>query len=265
MILTREIVIHYHGKRIPTHILETDIQVQTVTSTRSSIVEITPTPTWQTITITPTVTQPPPPSPPPPSVLDINQLLASERQEEERLGQRDDNDRTSQRDDIVSLGHRFDQVGDVRRDKAEVVEIPKALDSFESLKKYLENIQNHDEEELPTIIAEPLVSIQSTSVSTVYLSGSVPGQYSTSLVTIILDKEGDMPGRKKRQILPSVHQPIMATRLPETGSNESFPEDQNELEILSSFGVASDLSGEQSEGECSNRTVTVTVTRTCSP
>jgi hypothetical protein len=84
--------------------------------------------------------------------------------------------------------------------KAEVVEIPKTLDSFESLKKYLGNIRKLKQEQLPTIVAEPLISIPTTSISTIYMSGSVPGQYSTSLVIITLDEEGNPLDRRRREL-----------------------------------------------------------------
>ena len=231
-----------------------------MTSTLSSIVEITPTPTWQTITITPTVTQPPPPpSPTPtPTVPDINLLLAKQKQEQERK---------ALLEKIQSLNQQNNLLRSIGGVEAEVVEIPKALDSFESLQKYLGQIQNLKKQQDHSIIAEPLIAIPSTSVSTIYLSGSIPGQYSTSLVTISLDDQGNPLERRKRQIFPSVPQPVVATQLVEVG--EDFIEDKHEAEIHSSFIVESVMGTKNNEAmdHCDGKTATktVTVTRSCLP
>jgi hypothetical protein len=227
-----------------------------VTSTVSSTVEITPTPTWQTITITPTITQPPPPPTPPPRVPDINLFLAKQEQEGKALI-----------DKIQSLNQRNNLLRSIAGVEADVVEIPKTLDSFESLQKYLGLIQKLKNKQDPTIVAEPSISIPSTSVSTIYMSGSIPGQYSTSLFTIFLDDEGNPLERRKRQILPSVPNPVLATELVEVG--EDFIEDNYESEILSSFIIESVMGTKNNEvlELCDEKTVTetVTVTRTCLP
>ena len=253
--LSKEIGIYFHGKRIPTHILDTEVQVQTVTSTISSTVEITPTPTWQTITITPTVTQAPLSLAP--AVPNINILLAMKRQEQERKSL------------INKLqlhnNNRHEQPRSFGGFKAEVVEIPKTLDSFESLKKYLGNIRKLKQEQLPTIVAEPLISIPTTSISTIYMSGSVPGQYSTSLITITLDEEGNPLDRRRREVSPSLPQPVIATQLAEVG--EDNPINISDVELLSSFGEEDRILGNHREmsAQCSGGKVTVTKTRTCLP
>eukprot|EP00090_Calanus_glacialis_P001407 TRINITY_DN11001_c0_g1_i1.p1 TRINITY_DN11001_c0_g1~~TRINITY_DN11001_c0_g1_i1.p1 ORF type:complete len:482 (+),score=124.27 TRINITY_DN11001_c0_g1_i1:103-1548(+) len=255
--LSKEIGIYFHGKRIPTHILDTEVQVQTVTSTISSTVEITPTPTWQTITITPTVTQAPLSLAP--AVPNINILLAMKRQEQERKSL------------INKLqlhnNNRHEQPRSFGGFKAEVVEIPKTLDSFESLKKYLGNIRKLKQEQLPTIVAEPLIAIPTTSISTIYMSGSVPGQYSTSLITITLDEEGNPLDRRRREVSPSLPQPVIATQLAEVG--EDNPINISDVELLSSFGEEDRILGNHREmsAQCSGGKVTVTVTktRTCLP
>jgi len=253
--LTREIGIYFHGKRIPTHILDTEVQVQTVTSTLSTTVEITPTPTWQFITITPTVTPSSLTSTSPPPE-DINDLLAKKKKEQER---QDLIDR------IKSLNNpKPEKPRSIGGVKAEVIEIPKVLDSFEPLKKYIQQIRNLKTEETPTIVAEPLKSIPSTSVSTIYISGSVPGEYSTSLITIYLDENGNPVDRRKRQVYPSFPQPVLSTQLVETVGDSL--EDQSEVEILSSF-VETHVDPKSSEAleQCSQKTVTVTVIKTCLP
>ena len=76
--------------------------------------------------------------------------------------------------------------------RAEVVEIPRAgLNTVNALQKYVEEIRKLKEVE--SIRAEPLVS-PSTSVSTVFMSGARPGEFSTSLVTLTL------PARVRRHI-----------------------------------------------------------------
>jgi len=252
--LTKEIGIYYHGKRIPTHILDTEVQVQTLTSTLSSTVEITPTPTWQTVTITPTATQPPPTQPPAP---DIAQLLAVQSNEHENK---------IPRSEIQNKNPYHDTLRSVGGVKANVVEIPKALDNVESLKKYLNHIKKLQEEQVSTIQAEPLISLPSTTVSTMYLSGSIPGQYTTSLVTISLNNQENVPNRIKRQIIPSVHEPIKTTVLADP--SKSFSEEPHELHILSSFNEEEFYIPEkrkESENCSDKKTVTVTVTQSCLP
>jgi hypothetical protein len=215
--LTREIAIFYRGNRIPTHILDTEVQVQTVTSTLSRTVEITPTPTWQTITITPIVTRPPPFASSSPTVPELNLLLVKQKQEQERK---------ALIDQIQSLKEKKNLFGSFGDFNAEIVETPKELDSFESLQKYLWRIRRMKEKQAPIVVAEPLIAIPTTSVSTIYLSGSIPGLYSTSLITIFVDSEGNPLERRKRQISPSAPQAVVATQLVEIG------EDHHETEFL---------------------------------
>ena len=50
----------------------------------------------------------------------------------------------------------------------------------------MEDLRRLREEKTATISAEPLVSQPSTSVSTIFMSGTRPGEFSTSLVTVTL-------------------------------------------------------------------------------
>ena len=252
--LTKEIGIYFHGKRIPTHILDTEVQVQTATSTLSRVVEITPTPTWQTITITPAVTLPPPPPAPP--VPDISLLLARQRQEQDR-------------NLFLEQLHRQEQPRSFGGFKAHVIELPQPDNGFESVKKYLENIRRLELEQHPKIVAEPHIALPSTSISTVYLSGSVPGQYSTSLVTLNLDENGNPLVRRRRNTSPSLLQPVVATRLAKV--EEINIVNHSEVNLVGSFvgesvpvpGVDRIVAGELCTGQI--LTVTVTVTRTYLP
>ena len=79
---TTDLVVHYHGRPIPTQLLEEEVVTTTVTSTMSSTIEITPTPTWTFITITQTSTTTPSPPPAPAPAVD---LLYQQKLEEERL------------------------------------------------------------------------------------------------------------------------------------------------------------------------------------
>ena len=56
--MTRELLVNYHGKKLPTQILDTQVHVETITLVISSTIEITPTPSYLTLTVTPTLTQP---------------------------------------------------------------------------------------------------------------------------------------------------------------------------------------------------------------
>merc|ERR1719184_514617 len=82
--LTRELLVNFHGKKLPTQILDVEVKVQTVTSVISSTLEITPTPSWQTLTITKTL---PPVSPthspsPAPVISNIQASLAQQKQQQ---------------------------------------------------------------------------------------------------------------------------------------------------------------------------------------
>jgi len=236
--VSKEIGIYYHGKRIPTHILETETQVQTVTSTMSSVLEITPSPIWETVTVTPTVTLPPPTSKPttPPPVPII---------------------KPSPRDRFT--GYADDQFRSSGGVRAEVLEIPRALDNFETLQNYLAHLRKlkAEEHEVQQIVAQPLIApeepievttqVPTTSLSTIYMSGSVPGQYSSSVITVHLG--GDSPQRIKRDIAPSSPLPVLSTNKPD---------------LLGVFNPISIDSSFMEDQRCGNtHTVTVTVTQSC--
>jgi len=184
--ITQEINILLHGRKIPTYIVDTEVVVQTSSSVASTEIEVTPTPTWQYITVTPTITLPPPPPPPTPPPVDFQALLQQKEKEKLELIKRIQS--------LQTAGSRIAPTfGGV---KAEVVEIPEKLDSFSSLQHYLEKVRQLKAQNSQTILAQPLIqeapavpvtptqTLPEVIVSTVYLSGSIPGEYSTSLVTV---------------------------------------------------------------------------------
>jgi len=203
--ITNELILNFNGRKVPTHIVEQSEVVKTSSSLVSTTIEITPTPTWQTIIVTPTATPPPPPPSPP--QIDFQALLQQKEQERLALIAK-----------IKSL-----QSGSSRPPaafggiQAEVVEIPEKLESFSSLQHYLEQVRQKKEQgENP--VAAPLVAkpepsptpkLPSTTVSTIFMSGSRPGEYSTSLVTLTLNPE---PARHRRQAEPA---PVLATEIPQ--------------------------------------------------
>jgi len=203
--ITNELILNFNGRKVPTHIVEQSEVVKTSSSVVSTTIEITPTPTWQTIIVTPTATPPPPPPSPP--QIDFQALLQQKEQERLALIAK-----------IKSL-----QSGSSRPPaafggiQAEVVEIPEKLESFSSLQHYLEQVRQKKEQgENP--VAAPLVAkpepsptpkLPSTTVSTIFMSGSRPGEYSTSLVTLTLNPE---PARHRRQAEPA---PVLATEIPQ--------------------------------------------------
>ena len=234
--VSKEIGIYYHGKRIPTHIVDTEVEVQTVTSTMSTTMQITPTPTWKTITITPTVTTP--------SSTPKIPLIPTEQ------------DAQKQNTDSNESLQKFNQLKSSDGIKAEVIEIPKTLENLESLRNYLQHIKQLKAEQSSPNVAEPLVS-PSTTISTVFMSGSVPGQFSTSLVTLTLSDESY---RRKREIKPSHVQPLLLTKVVETEKHKNFDE-------ISIFGSINDEIFNKHQDSCSNKieTVTVTVTKVYQP
>jgi len=205
--ITNELILNFNGRKVPTHIVEQSKVVKTSSSVVSTTIEITPTPTWQTIIVTPTATPPPPPPSPPP--IDFQALLLKKEQERLALISK-----------IKSL-----QSGSSRPPaafggiQAEVVEIPEKLESFSSLQHYLEQVREKKEQQVGgNPVAAPLVAelepsptpkLPSTTVSTIFMSGSKPGEYSTSLVTLTLNPE---PARHRRQAEPA---PVLATEIPE--------------------------------------------------
>merc|ERR1719278_558261 len=199
--ITNELILNFNGRKVPTHIVEQSVVVKTSSSVVSTTIEITPTPTWQTIIVTPTATPPPPPPSPPP--IDFQALLLKKEQERLALIAK-----------IKSL-----QSGSSRPPaafggiQAEVVEIPEKLESFSSLQHYLEQKK---EQGGGNPVAAPLVAepsppprLPSTTVSTIFMSGSKPGEYSTSLVTLTLNPE---PARHRRHAESA---PVLATEIPE--------------------------------------------------
>ena len=78
--MTREVMVNFHGTKLPTKFLDTEVHVKTVTSVVSSTVEITPTPSYLTLTITPTVAQPSDI----PVMPKINDLQEKQSEEEEK-------------------------------------------------------------------------------------------------------------------------------------------------------------------------------------
>ena len=132
------------------------------------------------------------------------------------------------------------------------------------MKKYLENIRRLEQEQHPKIVAEPRIALPSTSISTVYLSGSVPGQYSTSLVTLNLDENGNPLDRRRRNAFPSLLRPVVATQLAKVEEVNNV--NHSELELFGSFvGESVPVPGVDRivpEELCTGQTITVTVTRT---
>ena len=59
---------------------------------------------------------------------------------------------------------------------------------MEALQQYVEDLRRLRSEKTATISAEPLVAEPSTSISTIFMSGTKPGEFSTSLVTVTLDE-----------------------------------------------------------------------------
>merc|ERR1719400_531965 len=233
--ITNELILNFNGRKVPTHIVEQSEVVKTSSSLVSTTIEITPTPTWQTIIVTPTTTPPPPPPSPPP--IDFQALL--QQKEQERLAL------IAKIKSLQSGSGRLPAAfGGV---KAEVVEIPEKLESFTSLQHYLEQKEQAGNPVASPLVAEqplelaPTPKLPSTSVSTIFMSGSRPGEYSTSLVTLTLNPE---PVRHRRHAEAA---PVLATEIPQP---------LFEVELESSFVP--------SRSVCESAT-TVTVTVTAPP
>lgn len=187
--ITQLLHLNFAGRRIPTEIVSQSVVVSTSSSVESSTIEITPTPTWQTIVVTPTVTQPPPPPPTP--TVDYTALL--QKKETERL------QLLARIQSLQSQGVRLPPTFGGTR--AQVVEIPEKLESFSSLQQYLEQVRQQKAGgeilALPLVALEPSPSLPTTSISTIFMSGSRPGEYSTSLMTITLTPEAR--ARRRRE------------------------------------------------------------------
>ena len=170
---TQELVVNFHGRKINTQLLEEEEVTSTVTTVVSSTVEITPAPSWQFVTITPTPTQAESVVIPPQET--VNSLLLRQRIEQEKQ----------------ALMERIQVLGPPLV-PAQVVEIPKNVHNIEALQQYVEDLRRLRSEKTASIRAEPQVAEQppppSTSVSTIYMSGSRPGEFSTVLSTVTLDR-----------------------------------------------------------------------------
>jgi len=220
--LTRELLVNFRGRKLPTQILDVEEKVEEVTSVISKIIEITPTPSIKESFGASTVHQQP----------------------------------------------KRHQLVDVK--KEEVPELPRSIDVREKiLKAGLDPVTRFDsfEEYLKRIRAlgrGVTESIQGTSVSTVFISGSVPGQFSTSLITVSELNETSTLERRKRQILPNPTIKIVHTKVQEE-PNGSFDYIQ-ETEILGSFSPV-DFKGKKVKDSdaCTIATVTVTQYNQCEP
>ena len=170
---TQDLVVNFHGRKINTQLLEEEEVTSTVTTVVSSTLEITPAPSWQFVTITPTPTLAESVVIPPPAT--VNSLLLLQRIEQEKQ----------------ALMERIQVLGPPPV-PAQVVEIPKTVHNIEALQQYVEDLRRLRSEQTATIRADPreLQEPQepSTSVSTIYMSGSRPGEFSTVLSTVTLDR-----------------------------------------------------------------------------
>eukprot|EP00090_Calanus_glacialis_P009843 TRINITY_DN18235_c0_g1_i2.p1 TRINITY_DN18235_c0_g1~~TRINITY_DN18235_c0_g1_i2.p1 ORF type:complete len:329 (+),score=83.17 TRINITY_DN18235_c0_g1_i2:39-989(+) len=246
--MTRELLVNFHGKKLPTQILDTEIHVETVTSVLSSTIEITPTPSYLTLTVTPTVTQPSAV----PVISKINDLLAKQRQEQERknLLNKIINMNSPKQEEPRSLGR--------------AVAKTEAIGTFESFQAYLQNIIQPKPKETISNFPENYRSIPTSSVSTVYISGSVPGQFSTSLITINPYEDVQQMNRKKRDISPSPPVPVVATQFQEIRDDNT--EDAREMVIVSPS--REDLGFDSNDNEVleyNTVRVTITVSEACPP
>lgn len=178
----QEVGVFFHGRRKVLEVTETAIETRVITTTLSSSIEISPTPTWSVVTVTPSSSSVlPSASPPQPN------LLFQRTAEHEKLA-------LLARLSSLTGGQATPALPDLPAVQAEVVEISPPAPAFLSLQDYLGTVEGASAAELP--VAAPLVALRPT-VSTVFLSGSVPGEYSTSLVTL-------EPSRARRAALPPV-------------------------------------------------------------
>ena len=177
----QEVGVFFHGRRKVLEVTETAIETRVITTTLSSSIEISPTPTWSVVTVTPSSSVLPSASPPQPN------LLFDRAAEQEKLA-------LLARLSSLTGSQATPALPDLPAVQAEVVEIAPPAPAFLSLQDYLGTVEGASAAELP--VAAPLVALR-PSVSTVFLSGSVPGEYSTSLVTL-------EPSRARRAALPPV-------------------------------------------------------------
>jgi len=92
----------------------------------------------------------------------------------------------------------------------------------------------------------------STSVVTLFISGSVPGEYTTSLKTVTVDSAGSIT-RERRQAESQIR-PTKTVRLDQDAMTES--------DSYSNFNLESSFEPVEPEAECGAYTVTVTVVET---
>jgi len=269
--VTQELELNFHGRKVKTKIFETEVKVLTTTETRTSILTLSPTPTWSTYTETITQTNSEIlPFPSQPIVFeDYNQPIRGGAFNQPIRGLAPS---------AVKKPRHFGFQGI----RAEVVEIPESLDSFQSLQEILGRLKKTFSR--PEVVSAPASQPSpTTSVMTVFLSGSKPGEYTTSLRTITLTTAAERR-RRKRQIAPhpAVPQPIQQTAIYEPGQNfeDPFSSLSSVLDLDLDLGI--DLQGSiasvtespraqstqslHGTAHCSVVTVTVTVTDdSCNP
>ena len=259
-------MVNFHGKKLPTQILDTEVKVQNVTSVISRTVEITPTPTWQTLTITTTVLQPPappqfpaplnPPTPHQPPVPD--QPPAPQQPSFQIISHNDDIlTKKALETDLLPKPVPIEQP----RRLSQVNDNLKSLGSFESFQAYLKNIQALERGDPVSYYSEGPKATPTSSISTLYISGSVPGQFSTVLITTNPYEDSNQVSRARREISPSRPEPLPRTEIPR--SSDDIHTELHNTEIISSFTPDKEVAGE----DCSGGRVTITVTKTgsCQP
>lgn len=218
---TTDLVVHYHGRAINTQLLEEEVVTSTLTSTLTSTTVISPSPTWTYLTVTQTQTQPPP--------TPATQQLQEPSLDQEQLALMERIRSLAQQQQITPA---LPSSG-AAAVRAEVVEIPRSLNSRQqlpALQQYVEEIRRLAAQDTPTIVAAPLVAAPppSYTVSTVYMSGARPGEYSTSLVTVTLDT-----ARVRRHLQPS--QPRHGAAPAQLRSALAADSEWGEVELVSSL------------------------------
>jgi len=276
--LTRELLVNFHGKKLPTQILDVEVQVQNVTSVISSTVEITPTPTWETVTVTTTVPNLPQmfQQPQSPEQLPTPYKPQTTHKPEAPLQHPALRQSPAPRiEDVLSKTKKGIQklLGTTHieqpRSLGTVNDNLKALGTFESFQAYLQNIQALERGEKVSYLSGNSEAPPTSSISTLYVSGSVPGQFSTILITGNPNQGTKPANRAKRQISPSRPEPVASTSVPQ--SSDIFHTDPNNIEIISSFTpeVSNSVVGGINKviEECCEKTVTIMVTKTvaCQP
>jgi len=196
--ISKELEILFVGKTITTHVVEQEVQVETILSTEVRTIEVTPTPTWQTITVTPTVVSTSLPPAAPPGIPNFpSQNILLEQLQAQLGSQINTQDLSPILQQALLLSQQEQKSKPSRSNSINIGGIQPSPFSAPREEQIIRETEL-DSSLLSLPSSEYLVTQPTTSLSTIYKSGSVPGQFFSSVITVTLGGQDASSNPNKR-------------------------------------------------------------------